>query len=65
MAANLTLHQGDAERTFVEHPVEVARRALLEAADLEQDSGGNGPEWARIMRRVASALPRRGPIADR
>lgn len=56
MATTLTLHQGDQEAAFVEHPLEVARRALLEAANLERD------EWAAVMRRFASALPNRSPV---
>ncbi len=32
MAPILTLHQGDAEASFVEHPTEVARKALIAAA---------------------------------
>ncbi len=33
----LTLHQGDAEASFVEHPTEVARKALMAAAEVEVD----------------------------
>jgi hypothetical protein len=54
--ATLTLHQGTAEQVYAEHPIEIARRALREAAEAE------GPDWASIMLRVASALPERGPI---
>lgn len=36
------------------HPVEVARRALREAAMAERD-----PEWSARFRRVAAALPHR------
>ena len=57
MATLLTLHQGDAHRIFTEHPVEVARRAVVEAADAEDAAGQR--EWAGIMRRFASALPQR------
>ena len=39
-----------------EHPMEVARRALMDAARLE------GPRWAEIMVRFASALPPRPPL---
>lgn len=54
--AKLTLHQGDQEAEYEEHPVEVARRALLEAAKLEDD------DWAHVMRRFAGALPDRSGI---
>ena len=50
-----TLHHGERSATFQEHPVEVARRALLAAADLENEAG----PWAGLMRRVASSLPDR------
>jgi hypothetical protein len=52
----LTLHHGEAERTFEEHPIEVARKALLDAAETE------GSDWAGVMLRFASALPHRGAI---
>jgi hypothetical protein len=56
MAPVLTLHQGDAEASFVEHPTEVARKALMAAADLETG------RWPELLRRVASELPFRAPI---
>jgi hypothetical protein len=37
---NLTLIEGDEERTFLEHPIEEARRALLAAAELENEPSG-------------------------
>jgi hypothetical protein len=55
--AKLTLHHGAAEQAFTEHPTEIARKALIAAADLEA-----GP-WAEVLRRFASTLPHRGPIA--
>jgi hypothetical protein len=61
----LTLHQGEASRQFVEHPIEVARKALLEAADLEgrhSDALGSPLTWPDLMRRFASSLPKRGPV---
>ncbi len=54
--ATLTLHHGDTEQAFEAHPLEVARQALLAAADLEPD------DWAARFRRVAEALPDRPPI---
>jgi hypothetical protein len=49
----LTLHHGANEREFVEHPMEVARRALIAAAEGE-------PECvAAALRRVAGSLPER------
>ena len=54
--ATLTLVQGDAEQAFQQHPMEVARRALMAAADLESE------DWAARLRRVAAALPSRGSI---
>jgi hypothetical protein len=58
--AGLTLYHGDAAAEFTEHPVEVARRALREAADHEERSGGE--DLAGLMRRLARLMPRRGPI---
>lgn len=57
MATVLTLHHGAAERTFTEHPIEVARRALLEAAEIEDI------HMARALRRVAETLPDRNGVA--
>jgi hypothetical protein len=59
-APTLTLHQGGAQREFIEHPVERARQALREAAKLEYDAGHL--EWASIMSQVASALPEQKPL---
>ena len=56
MAPVLTLHQGDAEASFVEHPTETARRALMAAAQVE------GGRWPELCRRFARALPDRAPI---
>jgi hypothetical protein len=56
MAPELTLHQGDAKTSFVEHPTEVARRALMAAAEVETDG------WPELLRRSARALPCRGPL---
>jgi hypothetical protein len=50
---SLTLIEGDEQRTFTEHPMETAKRALLAAAELE------GDDWAAVCRRIASALPDR------
>ena len=57
MATVLTLHHGAAQRTFAEHPVEVARRALREAAEIEEREA-----WAGIYRRVANSLPDRSGV---
>lgn len=56
----LTLHQGDRKQEFVEHPVEIARRALNEAAKLDYDAGNL--RWASLLSSAASALPNREPI---
>jgi hypothetical protein len=56
MAPVLKLHQGDAEASYEEHPVEVARKALFAAAELENEN------WSAALRRAASLLPERGPI---
>lgn len=56
MAPTLTLHQGDAQAEFVEHPMETARRAIMAAAEVEDD------EWRSLLRRVGLSLPRRDPI---
>jgi hypothetical protein len=56
MAPVLTLHQGEQEQEFAEHPTEAARRALHEAAAIES------PAWRDVMLRFASTLPRRAPI---
>jgi hypothetical protein len=55
MATSLTLIDGEEQRVFTEHPIETAKRALLEAAELE------GDEWAALCRRIASTLPNRAP----
>jgi hypothetical protein len=51
----LTLHHGEAhaEYKYTEHPIEVARKALMAAADLETGA------WAEVLRRFASTLPHR------
>jgi hypothetical protein len=59
MAPTLTLHQGDQRAEYVEHPIEMARRALLAAAELE--SG----RWPELLRGTARNLPERGPIMKR
>jgi hypothetical protein len=56
----LTLHHGDQEWEYVEHPVEIARRALNEAADLAWAEGDR--DWGGIFARMASSLPDRLPI---
>jgi hypothetical protein len=53
---SLTVHEGTQSASFDEHPTEVARRALIAAAAVESD------DWAAVLRRFASALPRRGPL---
>jgi hypothetical protein len=57
MAGHLTVLEGAASASFSEHPTEVARKALLAAAACETD------DWAAVLRRVASALPHRAPLA--
>jgi hypothetical protein len=52
---DLTLIEGDAVAEFSEHPTEVARRALFDAANVET------PEWSALVLRFASALPDRRP----
>ena len=47
----LTLHQGGAQQTYVEHPINTAKRYLLAAADLQDEL------WATSLRRVAGLLP--------
>jgi hypothetical protein len=49
----LTLHQGEAERTFEQHPTETARKALIAAAEVEE------PRFADQLRRFAAAFPAR------
>ena len=56
MAVVLTLIDGDAHADFVEHPTEVARRALMAAAEVESDG------WPELLRRSARALPHRAPV---
>jgi hypothetical protein len=60
MAAALTLHHGDAQQEYVEHPVTVAKRALEEAAALEWETGSR--EWAGMFARFADTLPHRPPM---
>jgi hypothetical protein len=54
----LTLHHGDAQASFAEHPVEGARRLLTVAAEQEQD-----PEWCSLFLRFAALLPTRTTVA--
>jgi hypothetical protein len=56
MAPALTLHHGDQQAEYIEHPTERARRALMAAADVEDDS------LALAMRLAARSLPRRERI---
>jgi hypothetical protein len=55
----LTLHQGDAQEDYVEHPTEIARRALIAAAEVEVEG------WPGLLLRVARALPSRAPLRAR
>lgn len=57
--ATLTLHHGDAQAAFEEHPTETARRALTAAAQVES------PHLADHLRRFAETLPPRAPLPDR
>lgn len=59
MMATLTLHQGERQQEFVEHPIEVARRALIKASEIEDEP------WAGSCRRVAGLLPHREPLRRR
>lgn len=54
----LTLHHGDAQASFTEHPMEVARRALKAAAELEPDG-----RMARTLTNIADDLPFRDRLA--
>lgn len=57
MPPTLTLHQGDGLRAdYTEHPIEVARKALIAAAEME--SG----RWPDLLRQTASLLPERSRI---
>lgn len=56
MTSVLTLHKGDAKASFVEHPTETARKALMAAARVE-----NG-RLADQLCRFAETLPARRPI---
>jgi len=55
----LILHLGDAEASFEEHPIEVARRALMDAALIEDEF------LAPVLHRVALSLPSRGRLIQR
>jgi hypothetical protein len=57
--ATLTLHQGNAQQAYEEHPIEVARWLLIAAARIES------PGLAHQLRRFAEALPERGSIRRR
>jgi hypothetical protein len=48
----LTLHQGDNHREYEEHPTEIARRAMLAAADVEEG-------LLALSMRMAAELPNR------
>jgi hypothetical protein len=52
----LTLLQGDARAEYIEHPTEMARKALLAAAEVET------PLLANRLVRIARLLPKRGPL---
>jgi hypothetical protein len=52
----LTLIVGAAQQAFETHPTEIARRALMAAAEVES------PRLADQLLRFAEALPDRGPI---
>lgn len=56
--AALTLHQGDNQAEFTEHPTEVARKALTAAAKVES------PPLADHLSRFAATLPDRAPIRE-
>lgn len=51
----LTLHHGNAEASYVEHPLEVARRALRDAAAIEPSDAVRA-----ALLYVAQSLPTRG-----
>jgi hypothetical protein len=57
----LTLIEGDEQRTFTEHPMETAKRALFAAAEFEDQFEDDGCGWPAILRRIGSALPDRAP----
>lgn len=57
MAPALTLHHGDQQAEYVEHPTETARKALLAAARVE-----HGSRLADHLRRFAETLPDRPAI---
>ena len=54
-APTLTLHHGDAQASFAEHPTEVARQALIAAARVEDG------RLADQMIRFAATFPERRP----
>lgn len=56
MTPVLVLHHGDAQASYEDHPMEVARPALMAAARLER------PRLAGQLRRIAQALPDRAPM---
>jgi len=56
MAPVLKLHQGDRSAEYEEHPTEIARRALMAAADAEDGL------LALSMMQAAQSLPRRDKI---
>ncbi len=56
MAPVLTLHHGQRQAVYADHPTVAARKALEAAAAVE------GGEWAAVMLRFAHTLPDRPPI---
>lgn len=56
MPPTLTLHQGDAQAAYGEHPVVTARKALMDAAEVE---GSGDRHLASQLERFARALPKR------
>ena len=70
--ATLTLHQGECAQEYAEHPIEIARRAIIAAADLETAQAHETDDanraashlaWASAMARFASALPNRPRVS--
>jgi hypothetical protein len=58
MPSALTLHHGDQQAMYVEHPTETARKALLDATQIES------LRLADQMRRFADTLPDRRTVGE-
>lgn len=58
MPPTLTLHHGEGQAQYIEHPIQVARRALREAVELDGKAGSR--RWQRLLEDTADLLAAAG-----